>query len=147
VNVCEQLPSNDVFLASLNRRDNSRENNSRLMRQLDLNRDIDDDGLLAELHPLVLLAKASSANTPSFREGLSREERTNWIAAMKMEIDSLNAKHAYATVSRSMATKAKANVLGSMWALMRERYPDGRIRYYKARWCPRGDQQREGRVG
>jgi len=42
------------------------------MRQLDLNMDIDDDGdddgLLAELHPLVLLAKASSVYTSSIRE-------------------------------------------------------------------------------
>ena len=40
---------------------------------------------------------------------------------MKKEIDSLNAKHAYATVSRSTATKAKANVLGSVCALKRKR--------------------------
>ena len=34
--------------------------------------------------------------------------------------------------------------MGSLWAFRRKRYPDGRIRSYKARWCPRGDHQKEG---
>ena len=33
------------------------------------------------------------------------------------------------------------NILPSTWALKRKRFPDGRIRKYKARYCVRGDCQ------
>ena len=37
-----------------------------------------------------------------------------------------------------------ANVLQSTWAFKRKRYPDGRLRKYKARFCVQGDQQIQG---
>ena len=36
------------------------------------------------------------------------------------------------------------NVIDSTWAFKLKRYPDGRIKKFKARFCARGDQQIEG---
>ena len=36
------------------------------------------------------------------------------------------------------------NVLPSTWAFKCKRYPDGRVKQFKARFCARGDQQQEG---
>ena len=36
------------------------------------------------------------------------------------------------------------NVLPSTWAFKIKRYPDGRVKKFKARFCARGDQQKEG---
>ena len=37
-----------------------------------------------------------------------------------------------------------ANILQSMWAFKKKRYPDGALKKYKVRFCVRGDQQIEG---
>ena len=52
------------------------------------------------------------------------------------EIASLEKKGSWVVAKRS---SVKSNVLPSTWALKRKRYPDGRIRKYKARFCVRGD--------
>ena len=44
-------------------------------------------------------------------------------------------------VKRSLV---KGYILPSTWALKRKRYPEGRIRKYKARFCVRGDRQKFG---
>ena len=36
------------------------------------------------------------------------------------------------------------NVLPSTWAFKLKRYPDGRVKKFKARFCARGDRQKEG---
>jgi hypothetical protein len=36
------------------------------------------------------------------------------------------------------------NVLPSTWAIKIKRYPDGRVKKFKARFCARGDRQKEG---
>jgi len=36
------------------------------------------------------------------------------------------------------------NIISSTWAFRCKRYPDGRIKKFKARFCARGDQQLEG---
>ena len=38
----------------------------------------------------------------------------------------------------------KMNVLPSTWAFKCKRFPDGRIKKFKARFCARGDRQKEG---
>ena len=37
-----------------------------------------------------------------------------------------------------------SNVLPSTWAFKIKRYPDGRVKKFKARFCARGDRQQEG---
>jgi hypothetical protein len=36
------------------------------------------------------------------------------------------------------------NVLPSTWAFKIKRYPDGQVKKFKARFCARGDRQKEG---
>jgi hypothetical protein len=36
------------------------------------------------------------------------------------------------------------NVLPSTWAFKCKRFPDGRVKKFKARFCARGDRQKEG---
>jgi hypothetical protein len=36
------------------------------------------------------------------------------------------------------------NVFPSTWAFKIKRYPDGRVKKFKARFCARGDRQKEG---
>ena len=40
--------------------------------------------------------------------------------------------------------KSTMNVLPSTWAFKCKRYPDGRIKKFKARFCTSGDRQKEG---
>ena len=56
--------------------------------------------------------------------------------AAREEIASLENKGAWVVVKRS---SVKSNVLPSTWVLKRKRYPNGRIRKFKARLCVRGD--------
>ncbi len=39
---------------------------------------------------------------------------------------------------------ADMNVLSSTWAFKIKHYPDGRVKKFKARFCARGDRQKEG---
>ena len=57
------------------------------------------------------------------------------------EISSLEKKGSWVVVKRS---SVKSNILPSTWALKQKRYPDRRIRKYKARFCVRGDPQQYG---
>jgi len=47
-------------------------------------------------------------------------------------------------VPRSIPEARGRTILQSTWAFKRKRYPDGRVKKLKARWCVRGDQQIEG---
>ena len=44
-------------------------------------------------------------------------------------------------VSRATAIAAQKKIVPSKWTFKRKRFPDGRIRKYKARFCVRGDKQ------
>ena len=39
---------------------------------------------------------------------------------------------------------AGMNILPGTWVFKRKRYPDGKVKKFKARFCARGDQQKEG---
>jgi hypothetical protein len=41
-------------------------------------------------------------------------------------------------------TEEEKNVLPSTWAFKIKRYPDGRVKKFKARFCAQGDKQKEG---
>lgn len=61
---------------------------------------------------------------------------------MQTEIDALKGMHAWDVVSRLLAKGHR--VYPSTWVLRRKRYPDGRTRKHKGRFCLRGDLQVAG---
>jgi hypothetical protein len=63
-----------------------------------------------------------------------------WKAALK-EIETLESMDAWEVVDRDDSTM---NVIDSIWAFKLKRFPDGKAKKFKARFCARGDQQLEG---
>ena len=79
---------------------------------------------------------------------MSGPHRDEFIEAMKSEIDDLVKHKTWHSVSESQvpakADGTKANILPCTWVLRIKRYPDGRLRKFKARICARGDRQIAG---
>jgi hypothetical protein len=73
---------------------------------------------------------------------MSGEDKDEYLVAMQKEIKELKGKDTWKVVPRSDA--AGKNILPSTWAFKKKRYPDGRARKHKARFCCRGDRQLEG---
>ena len=95
------------------------------------------------IHPFTLAAKASSADTPNFREiqQLSPEEIERWYDAMDIELQALRDKNTMIEINRCDVPKGK-QIVKSTWAFKRKRRPNGEIYKLKARFVVRGDLQR-----
>ena len=97
-----------------------------------LNYDASSDTIEDE-PPFALMVQASEKDDLTWSEArISREYHKFRDAALK-EVQSLESKGSWEVVKRS-SVQGK-NVLPSTWALKRKRFPDGRIRRYKARFC------------
>ena len=59
---------------------------------------------------------------------------------MCVEVETLEKMDAWTVVERT----PEMNVLPSTWAFCCKRYPDGLIKKFKARFCARGDRQKQG---
>ena len=106
-----------------------------------LNFDSSTDTIEDEL-PISLMVRAQEKDDLTWAEARVSHEYERFREAALSEIESLEEKGSWEVVSRS-SVKGK-HILPSTWALKRKRYPDGRIRKYKARFCVRGDRQRFG---
>jgi len=141
------LSQEEAFIASLEFDEPTRENTTPKSFELALYEalmasNMDDDGLLNALHPMAFAAKANSDDTPNFHQALNGPDSQGFYEAMEKEIEQLESMDPWEIVP---IEKAKGhNILDSTWAFKRKRYPDGRVRKLKARWCVRGDQQLEG---
>jgi hypothetical protein len=80
---------------------------------------------------------------PTYGEAMMGPDRESYEEAMVKEIEELEAHRTWDTIPRS-SVPAGAKVLPSTWVLRAKRYPDGRLRKHKARFCVRGDRQVEG---
>ena len=106
-------------------------------------------GILDGLMPQMLQTKSYKAtkkhdpDTPPLTEALSGRYREEFLQAMKREIDELQHHNTWTIVAKRCLAKG-TNVLPGTWALKIKRYPDGRLRKFKARFCVRGDRQIEG---
>mmetsp|Transcript_15060 Transcript_15060/g.36762 ORF Transcript_15060/g.36762 Transcript_15060/m.36762 type:complete len:970 (-) Transcript_15060:1237-4146(-) len=96
-----------------------------------------ETGLQDHLHPMILAAKASAEDNPNWNQAMSGPLSQGYWEAMKVEIDALNNKDSWEVLDRT----SDMNVLPSTWAFKCKRYPDGRVRKLKARFCVRGDRQ------
>ena len=108
-----------------------------------------DTGGLEGLHPghaqfpMAFKANKKDPDTPTYHEAMSGEHRSQFEEAMAKEIMELEEHKTWQAVSKnSLPTGTK--VLPSTWAFRIKRFPDGRHRKFKARFCVRGDRQVEG---
>ena len=90
--------------------------------------------------PLALALKANSADNPNWYQAMNGPLADGYWDAMEKELNTLKDKNSWKIVDR----KPWMNVLPSTWAFKCKRYPDGSVRKLKARFCVRGDKQKEG---
>jgi hypothetical protein len=101
-----------------------------------------DTGIMDIIDPRVYASKASKpdADMPTFQQAMNGPDATEYLNAMKLEIQTLKSQNTWVTVDRP---KDKS-VLKSTWAFKLKRLPDGTAYRHKARFCARGDMQIEG---
>ena len=108
-----------------------------------------DTGGLDGLHPamvqypMALKANKRDPDTPTYHEAMNGQHRSEFEEAMVQEITELE-DHKTWTAVKKRSLPQGAKVLPSTWAYQIKRFPDGRHRKFKARFCVRGDRQVEG---
>jgi hypothetical protein len=109
-----------------------------------------DTGTLEGLHPginqfpnALKAAYGKDPDNPTYHEAMLGSDREQYEEAMVKEITELELHKTWTMVKKS-SVPANAKVLPSTWVLRLKRYPDGRERKHKARFCVRGDRQVEG---
>ena len=92
--------------------------------------------------------KPNDPDNPSYHEALTGENRHDYEKAMRKEIQQLILQNTWKMVHRSKVPKTKdgkrRTVLKGTWAFKLKRLPDGSPLKFKARYCVRGDLQKEG---
>jgi hypothetical protein len=109
-----------------------------------------ETGLIDNIRPDILqFAGALKAtpgkdpDLPTFREAMAGPDKDLFEEAMANEIQELEDHKTWNVVKRNSVPQG-SKVLPSTWVLRTKRYPDGRLRKHKARFCVRGDRQVEG---
>ena len=87
------------------------------------------------------VASKSDPDTLMYHEAMMASDKQEFRDAMEVEITALERQNTWNIVPRTSATIQNKKVLPGTWTFKRKRYPDGRIRKYKARFCLRGDKQ------
>jgi hypothetical protein len=103
---------------------------------------LEADTLMCHPHAM----KASTSHDPDslrLHEAMSGEHREDFLVAMGKEIEELES-HGTWTIIKKISMPQGANLLPSTWTFKIKRYPDGRMRKHKARFCCRGDKQIAG---
>jgi Reverse transcriptase (RNA-dependent DNA polymerase) len=95
---------------------------------------------MVDWHPLTLVAKATSSDTPNWNQAMNGPYASGYWDAMVKEVETLTDKDAWSEIAREQWMK----VVPSTWAFRVKRLPDGSLRKLKARFCVRGDQQTIG---
>jgi transposase InsO family protein len=109
----------------------------------DLSLSDSDDLSPSAISPFALAAKsaANSADNPSYDEAMQGIYKHEYAEAARVELHTLqNDLDCWELVPRT----DDMNVLPSTWAFKCKRFPDGRVKKFKARFCARGDRQKEG---
>ena len=99
-----------------------------------------DTGFVEDFSPLALSMKANSSDNPNWHQAMNGPLKDGYWNAMETEIDTLTEKGSWVVLDRQPGM----NVLPSTWAFKCKRFPDGSVRKLKARFCVRGDKQKEG---
>ncbi len=93
--------------------------------------------------PQLLTGSKTDPDYPSLHEALAGPQHDEFINAMHKEITELEQHGTWKLVQRSSLPEGVKPLPGT-WAMRIKRYPDGRFRKIKARFCVRGDKQVEG---
>ncbi|MGH7974709.1 MAG: reverse transcriptase domain-containing protein [bacterium] len=94
--------------------------------------------MIEGIHPIAFAAQTNSEDNPRYHEAMFGPHKEEFLEAMKDEIKELTARGTWKVVGRP---PKEVQVLPGTWTYKAKRYPDGRIRKYKARFCVRGDRQ------
>ncbi|CAJ1948679.1 unnamed protein product [Cylindrotheca closterium] len=89
---------------------------------------------------MILAAKANSKDNPGWEEAMNGPLADGYMEAAIKEIETLQQMEVWEVVPRLQSM----NVLPSTWAFKCKRYPDGKVRKLKGRFCVRGDRQKDG---
>ena len=87
----------------------------------------------------MLATQANAADNPTWDEAMNGPDKAGYWQAAEKEVETLRRKECWDVVTR----EHWMNVLPSTWAFKCKRYPDGRIKKHKGRFCARGDCQLE----
>ena len=92
-----------------------------------------------------LAKKNKDPDTPSYWDAVTGEEADFWYDAMDEEIDNLVKRRTWDIIRRSdIGVKYKlGQIVPTTWAFKKKRYPDFTFRTFKARFCVRGDKQKQ----
>jgi hypothetical protein len=96
--------------------------------------------LLEYFNPALLVTVADKEDNPTLKEAMNGPDAAGFMKAMEIEIETLITMSAFIVVDK----EPWMNVVSSVWAFKRKRYPDGSLRKLKARICARGFEQIEG---
>jgi hypothetical protein len=92
-------------------------------------------------HAFAAKASANSEDNPSYDEAMKGPHAREYYQAAKVELSTLQDDlDCWELVPHC----PDMNVLPSTWAFKCKRFPDGRVKKFKARFCARGDRQKEG---
>ena len=95
------------------------------------------------ISPWALAACTSKYNedSPSWNMAVNGPFQEEFHQAMEVELNTLeNEMESWELVPRT----SEMHVLPSTWAFKIKRFPDGLVKKFKARFCVRGDRQKEG---
>ena len=101
------------------------------------------DHQLSSIVPKLLKTKGNDPDLPNFQQAMSGPYKQEFLDAMQFEIKELELHKTWQVVKLRTVPKS-ANILPCTWVFRIKRYPDGRLRKFKARICARGDKQVEG---
>jgi hypothetical protein len=101
-----------------------------------------DSGVINIVDPMVYAIKVrgGDADNPTYQQAIIGADSAEYLKAMKLEVDTLVGQQTWESVPRTEGM----NVLKSTWAFKLKRLPDGTAYRHKARFCARGDLQKEG---
>ena len=104
-----------------------------------------DPQQMNDCDPRLLAVKSSKSkynnDNPSYDTAIRGPFQAEYWKAMQVKLNTLeNDFECWDLVPRT----PDMNVISSTWALKVKRYPDGSVKKFKARFCARGDQQKEG---
>ena len=87
--------------------------------------------------------KGTDPDMPMYHQAMASPEQEYWLEAMQSELSDLHDRKAWIELDKN-ALPPNTNIVPGTWAMKVKRYPDGRFRKFKARYCARGDKQLEG---